>query len=225
MRLIEIRDRVRGIIRNDAYDEFAIDDAVNDVLASINTAGRFRFHENNEDVALVNGTFKYAVTSTIIAEHQILIQPQSSDQAEVTKYPGGITEGIADGAFEGTTGDTPTRYARWKDEWWFDPVPNATAAAKTLRIYHMKDLALLTSDLDPPGINARYHLTVLAYGAAAMIDPNAAIRTGGGAQSVGEVYDKAFNNMIRQETWNPDERPTLVMDDRFAEMEGWGNVV
>ena len=220
MKLIQIRKRVRGLIRDDGFPGDDIDDAINLVIEEINNSGRFRFHQNDTDLTLVEDQFQYTVSANIQDELVLVFEPQSTDQKILNAYQGGIISGINDGAFGTSKGDAPTVYAQWKDEWWLDPIPNSTAASKTVRIYYWKDVVSLTDFLDEPSIPARYHHSVIAQGAAAKLRPDTRV----GSQSIGKAAEGALANMVRQELWNKFESYELQHDDRFIDMEIWGNV-
>ena len=221
MNLYELRQEVRRLLRDDTYPREDVDAAINRVLADVNVSGRYQFHETQTDLTLVSGTYKYAVASDIIAEHLLVYKPESADEVPLDKIQRGLEDAM-DADYFSATG-IPTAYLRWGGYWWLDPIPNATAAGQTVRIYGHEDLAKLSNDTDTPGLPSRYH-NVLTYGAAAQINPMIKSESSKGALLITALFSQALNNMRLQENWKPLRIPQLIRGRRFAEQNEWGHV-
>ncbi len=222
MNRLQIRRRVNGLLRDDTYPPEAVNEALNRVLLDINGLGRFRFQQNIDTVALVTGTYKYNITSTIIAEKLVVYQlADTVNQAILSKAPD-MVDAVVNGAF--LTSGIPTTYARWNAQWWFDPIPDATANGNTISILHYKDIAELSSDISTPGIPTRWHGSVLVYGIAADIAPGLMVRTPQGQMMVQKAYEAARRELLQQELWEPFTNKQLQKDPRWRGFESFGNV-
>lgn len=217
-----LRQEVRRILRDDTYPAESIDAAINSVIEQINISGRYRCHQAYEDITLVSGTASYSITETILAEELVVFDPGLStalvlfkDESILKWVEGG--KGI-------TTGNNPTHYARWDDLWYFDPVPNATANNHKVRVYHFKDLDLLSGDLSLSNLPARYHRTLLAIGAAAEINPTLQIEQGGRQKDLRTTFAENFISFKKQELWEPLISHELRIGYKFDGMHKWGSV-
>ncbi len=219
----QIRRQVQGLLRDDTYPPEVINEALNRVLLDINNSGRFRFQQNSDTITLVDGTYKYAVTSSIIAEKLVVFQLGTSSEQVVVPKEADMLNAIANGDFL-ESGNAPTSYARWNDYWWFDPIPNATAAGKVVTVFTFKDITALTGDLDYPGIPPRYRGSVLVYGVAADIAPGLMVRTPQGNMGVQTAYEHALRKMMQQELWEPFSNKLLIRDPRWRDISTSGSV-
>jgi hypothetical protein len=218
----QIRQEVRRILRDDTYPAEAIDAAINQIIELINTKGRFRCHQAYEDVTLITNTASYAITETILAEELVVFDPGLTTQKILFKNES-LIDAVQRNEFT-ATGSAPVFYLRWDDLWYFDPVPNATANNRKVRIYHFKDLDLLTGDLQTSNIPARYHRPLLAMGAASDINPTLQIEQGGRQKSISSIFEEALKNFQKQELWEPLISHNLGIGYKFQSMHKWGSV-
>lgn len=220
----ELRQQVRQILRSDSYPREDINSAINRVIADINISGRYRFHRTTSSLTIVAGTYSIAVPSTLLSDYALLFAPGVENYQKLINKGSELIDPFSDGKFI-STGDKPEEYWRWGDNFLFDPVPTATMALQTIRVYGEFDLALLSGDFDTSGLPARYHINVLAYGAAAQLAPDQLVRSGGsGPVTVQSAYDEAFKSMIRQEKWEPYQTEEWLRDSLFVGSQNWGNV-
>lgn len=223
MTRLQIRRRVQGLLRDDSFPVEVLNEALNRVLLDLNGLGRFRFQQNlDTSVVLVSGTYKYNITSTIIAEKLVVYDlGGATTQNSLTKIPDPF-DAIENGFF--LTSGVPTQYMRWQDQWWLDPIPDATTVGKILSIFHFKDIAEVTSDIVAPGIPTRWHGTLLVYGIAADVQPGLMVRTPAGQVQVAQAYQNAKAEMIRTESWEPYTDKRLIRDGRWTGFENAGHV-
>lgn len=215
---------MRELLGMDTSPSEDINGAINRVIADVNNSGRYRFHQTNVNLAaLVDGTYSYDTSTRMIAEKAVVFAPGVSGYQKTIDKGSEIIDPFTGGYFI-TKGDAPTRYWIFGNKILFDPVPNATAALRTITVYGEFDLAMLDGDSDVPGLPARYHYNVLVYGAAAQIRPSAPLKTASGATTVGDAFRNAFQDMVRNELWNPYQTEGWQTDDRFLDMDQWGNV-
>ncbi len=223
MNRYQIRRRVQGLLRDDSFPVEVINEALNRVLDDLNSSGRFRFQEDNATtITLVTGTYKYAVTSTILAEKLLVYQLASTTEQAIIPKGADMVDAIAAGAFTGS--GVPLWYFKWDDYFWFDPIPSSAENGKIVTVFHYKDITQLTGDLDTPGIPARYHGNVLVFGTAAEIAPGLMVRTPEGNVMIGIAYAKARQQMIQQEKWEPFTNKQLIRDPRWSTIHGSGHV-
>lgn len=223
MNRLQVRTAVRNALRDQGYPTESINEALDRVLQDLNMVGRLRFQQQATTVTLVTGTYKYAVTSTILGEDLVVFQVGVlADQKVLGKGPD-LVDGFVDGAFT-ATGDAPTKYFRWADEWWFDPIPNSTANAKVVTIYHYKDLTLPVTDFTALPIPVRYHAGLLVYGVLAEVAPALDIGTGDGRLTALSAYSNAKAQFLAQEKWEANKFPNLITDVRFNAISRLGNV-
>ena len=231
MRRIQIRREVRSIIRSDDYPKDDIDRAINRVIQQVNVLGRFRFHSTFTDLTMVTDDYDYAVASTMLAEELLVFNPPTSTKPATLPTPNFVRkiptlqDAINEGRFL-SSGDVPNFYVRFGDEFWFDPIPNATTNGSVVRVYHDADLPVLTSDMDQPvsRFNERYHRTILAVGAALEIDPLLQVNSAGGNTHLSNIYQRSLRNMQEQELWEPLTSHSLIRDARWTNAHIWGNV-
>lgn len=221
----ELRQQVRQVLRSDSYPREDINSAINRVIADINASGRYRFHRTYATLSgWAAGTFEYAVPTTLVSDYALVFAPGVDTKQKIINKGSELTDPFSKGMFI-DTGDAPEFYWRFGQKFLFDPIPTAVAAAQSIRIYGEWDLDLLTGDFDTSGLPARYHINVLAYGAAAQLAPDALIRSGAsGPISVGQAFQNAFDSMIRQEKWEPYQTEEFGVDAPALGMEQWGNV-
>lgn len=219
----QLRSRVRQVLRDESYPKEDLNSAINRVIADVNNSGRYRFHQSTSDITLVAGTFSYTRPVTMIADYALVFAPGVTGYEKVLSKGSELIDPFTNGQFIDTN-DAPVEYWTWGSTILFDPVPNATAALRTVRIYGHFDLAILNGDLDKPGLPARYHYNVLVYGAAAQVAPAAMVRTAAGTISVQKAYENSFDDMKRSELWEPFKVEQWLGDERFADSANWGNV-
>jgi len=231
MNRIQIRREVRSILRSDDFPKDDIDRAINRVIRMVNVLGRFRFHSTFSDLTMVTDDYDYSVPSTMLAEELLVVDPPVSPKPgtlpvlSIVKKAPSLQDALNDGRFL-TSGDTPKIYVRFGDEFWFDPIPNTTANGKTVRVYHDADLPVLTKDMDSPPtrFNARYHVIILAVGAALEIDPNLKVNSETGSVRMANVYQRSLRTMQEQELWEPLTSHNLIRNQRWTDAHTWGNV-
>lgn len=220
----EIRQQVRQVLRSDSYPREDINSAINRVIADINSSGRYRFHRTYTSLALVADTFEYTVDSTLLSDYALVFAPGVTTKQKIINKGSELIDPYSLGKFI-ETGDAPTEYWRFGQKFLFDPVPNAVAAAQTVRILGEFDLSLLSGDFDTSGLPNRYHINLLAYGAAAQLAPDALVRSGAsGPITVQDAFNESFKSMIRQEKWEPYQTEEWMRDSQFLGSEEWGNV-
>jgi hypothetical protein len=217
-----VREEVRRIIRDPDFPKNDIDKAINSVISTLNILGRYRFHQSYYDVDLIAFQKAYSIPG-LIAEEIVLVSPDSADEIPLFKSPELITP-YQEGWFV-TTGDTPKVYLMWGNQIWFDPIPNTIAAAKTVRIYGYFRLAHLTSDTAIIPLNDSYCISVLAWGAAAELNPNLVIESSGKQSSIGEIYSLNLKSMIKAELWEPAVSHQIMRDPlRWRNLGKMGNI-
>lgn len=223
MNRFQIRGEVRFILRDETYPELDINSAINRVIGEINS-DRYRFQQTIQTITIVAGTYRYTVPDTMIADYSLVWALGVQNKQKVINKGSEMIDPLSTGKFI-TTGDEPDMYWRFGPEFWIDPVPTATMAAYGISALSFKDIPDLNGDLEEPSrIPARFHRTVLAYGAAAQITPAALVRTAAGTISVSQAYEKSLILMKRQEGWEPYKTERFDCDDRFALAHLWGNV-
>lgn len=217
----QIREEVRRIIRDPDYPKQSIDRAINSVIAYLNTLGRFKFHQTHLDLTLVLSQKDYNLTG-IIAEELLVYDPDTENEKIITKAPDLITP-YSQGWFS-ETGDSPVHYVVWGNKVWFEPIPNSVAAGKTIRVYGAFKLALFSNDTTATSLSDQYCISVLAWGAAAEINPSLVIETSGKQQSINAVYRANLEAMLRTEAWEPMVSHNLIKDRRWAGLYVMGHV-
>lgn len=223
MNRYQLREEVRFILRDDSFPQLDINSALNRVIGDINNAGRFRFHQNSVTITPVAGTYSYAVPSTVLAEYSVVWAFAVVNKQALINKGSELIDPLRSGKFT-EAGDLPTDYWRWGDNFLFDPIPNAVTAAYNFTVHCFKDVTELDGDLDTPGIPARYHRNVLAYGAASQISPAAMVKLPSGTISVASAFERAMTNMIRQELWEPYKVERFVPDSRWIRIHQVGNI-
>jgi hypothetical protein len=225
MNLYQIRQQVRRLLRDDTYPMEDVTAAINRVIDDINSLGRFQFHETTYDITLVNGTASYTLPAYVLAPKFLIFDPGGTAE-RLVKFRSVLWEEdpLLPSTLSADRGDYPQEYSRYGSTVYFYPCPNATAATDVVRVYYDRDLLNLISELDTPTIPARYHATVLAYGAAAQLQPMLMISTPSGSQTIGAAYSNALRNMRNQENWRSMKISKLRPMLRFDTMNEWGNV-
>ena len=226
MNLYQIRQEVRRLLRDDTYPMEDVTAAINRVIDDINVLGRFQFHEQTYDITLVAGTASYTLPSYMLAPKFLVFDPGGTNERLVKFRSVAWEENpIFPSTLAADRGDAPLEYSRYGSTIYFYPCPNATAAADIVRVYYDKDLVYMISEMDTPSpLPARYHATVLAYGAAAQLAPMLMITTSSGSQTVASAYGNALRNMRNQENWRSMKISRLRPPLRFDTMNTWGNV-
>lgn len=186
--------------------------------------GRFRFHQDFTDILLKSGVSSYSVDKTILAEELLVHQPDSSSEKVLSKYPS-LIDAKAGGAFS-ASGSGPGFYARWENEWLFDPVPDSSAHDTVVRIYHFADLPKLYGDLEAlTRLPERYQLTTLVYGVLGEIAPAVQVTDGkGGFVAARSAYTSGIKDLIMQEKWEPLVSHSLLLGRRWVDWDLAGHV-
>lgn len=216
MNLIQYRQEIRRMLRDDSYPEADIDAAINRVIADINTLGRFRFHEASYALNLTAGNYTYPVPANVQAE-KVFIYGNNEVPRRREMWTGSPM--IPDA--NNNTGDTPTEWFRYANNWYIIPIPTATMAANDITVLYDKDLAALLSPLDTNALPDR-HANVIIYGAVAMLRPGLLIGAPEGQVKIDTLADRALSAMREQENWNYGSIPSMRVSHRFKGMVNWG---
>lgn len=223
MNRIQLRTLVRNYLRDDGFPTEAINDALERTIQTVNNGDRYRCQQSSETLTLVTGTYKYAVTSTILGEEVMVFQVGvAADQKIIPKGPS-MADAIANGAFL-TTGNAPSYYIRWENYWWFDPIPTSTANSKLVTVFNFRDITVPTNDVTALPLPARYHSTLLVYGTLAEIAPAMQIVAGEGKLTATFAFQQALKTFRDQELWEPLKAPNLIRDVRWHRFNRAGNV-
>lgn len=223
MNRLQIRRRVQGLLRDDTFPVEAINEALNRVLLEISSSGRYRFQQATTTLAMVGGTYQYNIPTDLLGERLLVWKAGTDSQAVIAKFPEPIDEILSSGFV--TSGDLPTTYLRWGNQFWFDPIPNATADGGLVTVYYFKDIATLDNDLTQiTTLPARYQPTLLVYGVAADIAPGLMVRTPEGNMSIQIAFQRALKTMKEQELWDPHTDKQLIRDLRWKNINRVGNV-
>ena len=222
MNRYQIRSEVRRIIRDSDYPKQDIDRAINSVLSSLNQVGKYRFGERYHDLVLVNGDKDYTM-SNFVSEDAVVFQPASLTEESLLTKVENLTAGIERGYFK-TTGSIPAYYAIWGDQMYLEPVPNATASGKTVRVYGYYDLGFFTNDLTVCDLPDKYCTSVLAWGAAAEINPTLVVDQGSRGSSIREVYNFNLQTMLAMERFEAKVQYGIQKDYRWRGLQNMGNV-
>jgi len=222
MNRYQIRSEVRRIIRDSDYPKQDIDRAINSVLSSLNQVGKYRFGERYHDITLVGSDKDYTM-SNFVSEDAVVFQPGSvTEEALLTKVEN-LAAGIERGYFK-ETGDAPTYYALWGDQLYLEPVPNAVAAGKVVRVYGYYDLAFLSDDLTECSLPNKYCTSVLAWGAAAEINPTLVVDQSPRGSSIRDIYNFNLQTMLAMERFDAKVQPSILKDFRWRGLQNMGNV-
>jgi len=231
LKRVILRRMVRQIIRSDDFPKDDIDEAINRVIEQVNVLGRFRFHKTFTNIAMVTDDYDYAVPTNMLAEELLVFDPPVSTKPATTPTPNivlklpSLVDAINAGRFI-SSGDVPKVYVRFGDEFWFDPIPNATTNGTNVRVYHDADLPILTHDMDtmPSRFHQRYQRSVIVVGAALEIEPNLQVNSETGVVALAARYQRSLRNMQEQELWEPLTSKSLIRDARWTKANEWGNV-
>ena len=212
---------MRRIIRDPDFPKKDIDRAINSVISSINSMGRFKFHQSSQLITLVASQKDYTLTN-FIAEELVVFDIDSDDEKILLK-PSDLVTPYSKGWFS-ETGDEPSYYLIWGGKMWFDPIPNATAALKKVTVLGFFRVPMLTDDLAVIGMNDHYCVSVLAWGAAAEINPTMIVESGGKQANISSVYMSNLVNMRKTELWEPMASPGIIRDTRWSGLGDMGHV-
>lgn len=217
-----IREEVRRIIRDRDYPKRDIDRAINSVIASLNQMGRFKFHQTFLDISLEANKKDYNLTG-IIGEELVVYKPDTEDEAIIFKAPDLITP-YSEGWFVDTD-DEPEYYVVWGNKIYLEPIPDSVAAGETLRVYGFFRLPLFTDDLTAISLHEHYCISILAWGAAAELNPTMVVESSGKQGSIAEVYRSNLATMRMMEVWEPAVSHNLIRDyKRWSGLSGIGFV-
>jgi hypothetical protein len=218
----KIREEVRRFIRDPEFPKADIDKAINSVISTLNILGRYKFHQGYSTITLVASQKAYSIPS-FIAEEVVVYEADTEDQKVLFKAPD-IISPYQDGWFSDTD-DIPTAYLMWGNQIWFNALPNATAAGKTVRVYGYYRLALLNDDVTVVPLNDAYCISILALGAASEINPNLVIESSGKQSAIGDLYQLNLKSMIKSELWEPAVSHQIMKDPlRWGNLGRIGNI-
>lgn len=221
MNLLQYRNEVRKMLRDDSYPVDDVDSALNRVLGDINVLGRFRFHEGAYSFNLTANNYTYAIPTTVLAERLLIYAAGNNTyQKEIPRrrepWTGSPIIPIA-------TGESPEEWYRYNNNWYINPIPNATMVAHgNVTVLHDKDLTSFLSANDTTALPDR-HSNVLIYGAVAQLRPGLLIGSPEGQISIETLFSRAVEFMRQQEKWNYASIPTLRLGIRFKNMGSWGH--
>lgn len=216
-----LREEVRRIIRDPDFPKRDIDRAINSVISTINLIGRFKFHQGYYDVTLVESQKAYNIPD-LISEELVVFAPDSEDEKILTKSSD-LIDPYARGWFS-EEGDAPSHFLFWGGQIWFNPLPSATAAGKTVRVLGFYRLSLIEDDTTLITLNDSYALSVLAWGAAAEVNPNLVIESSGKQNSIRDIYQLNLKSMVRSELWEPMISHNFLRDNRWNNISSMGHV-
>ena len=220
--LYQLRQEVRDMLRDSTYPEDSIDGAINRVVRDINESGRYRFHEAQYTFNLTANTYTYSIPGNCLGETVMYYAlGNNTYQAEIPRK----REIFAAAPVVPTdTGNSPTEWASYGNNWYIYPIPNSTAATNgNITVFYDKDLTELLSPMDTLGIPDR-HRNVPVYGAVAQLRPNLMLASPKGDVLVSTLYTQAFKDMQTQEHWNMASIPSLRPGPRWTGMNNWGFV-
>lgn len=221
MNRYEVREEVRRIIRDPDFPATDVNRAINSVISSLNTMGRFKFHQSSLSIVLEEGQKSYPLTN-LIAEELVVLNADSEDQKIILKASDLITP-YSRGWFD-TPGSAPSFYVKWGNKIWFEPIPDATAAGKVVTVYGYFRVPLLFSDTSIIPLDDQYCISILAWGAAAEINPNLIIESSGKQMSISMIYAENLRNMLRTEKWEPMVSHSIMRDERWRNLGRIGHV-
>lgn len=214
-----VRD-CRTLLRDDTYPEGDIIDALNRVIRDINVMGPFRFHQGTYSLNLTANNYTYPVPANVQFERLFLFAAgDANNAAEVLHRP--IHWGELP-VIPSETGDVPSDWSRYENNWYIRPIPNATMAAQNITVFYDKDLTELLSPMDTIALPDR-HANVLIYGAVAQLRPNLIIASQEGDQKVYVLAQKAIANMINKEKFDFNSILRMKAGPRFKHMSSWGH--
>lgn len=217
--LYEYREKIRHLLRDDSIPSPTVDEAINLVVREVNEMGRFRFHEGVHTLNLTANTYEYAVPANVNEEKLFLYAPGNNTyQMEV---PRRRELWAGSPMIPTSTGNTPTEWYRYADNWYIVPIPDATMAAHNISVYYDKDLATFFNDMDTIALPDR-HVNVLVYGTTAILRPGLLIGAPEGQQKIENAYARAVRVMMEQELWRFSYIPRLRVGKRWSNCSSWG---
>ena len=221
MNRYQVRQEVRRIIRDSDYPKSDIDRAINSVISTLNSLGRFRFNETFHNITLVNADKDYTM-SNFISETAVVLQPDTVDEVILTKVEN-LTAAYERGWFV-TPGDSPVYYAMFGDQMFLEPVPNLVAAGKIVRVHGYYNLASFDNDLTESGLPNKYCTSVLAWGAAAEINPSLVVDNDTRGASIREVFMTNIKAMLAMEGFEAKVQYGIQKDHRWSGLYTMGHV-
>lgn len=216
-----IREEVRRILRDPEFPRKDINMAINSVISTLNRLGRFKFNQTYQDLTLVASQKAYALTG-LMGEELLVYEPDTDDEKIIKKAPSMI-DPYSKGWFV-DTGDSPDYYLVWGNQAWFEPIPNATAAGQTVRVYGWFMLPLFDDDLTATTLHTQYCISVLAWGAAAELAPNMIVESNGKLQTIFDIYTANLKAMKQFEVWEPLVSHKVMRDHRWTSLGSMGHV-
>lgn len=220
--LAQYRNEIRTLLRDSSYPESDVDSAINRIVLDINSSGRYRFHEATHAFNLSANNYTYAVPGNCLGEKVMLYaagnntyQKEVPRKREIFAYAPQIpTE----------TGNAPTEWARYGNNWYIYPIPNSTMVTNgNMTVIYDKDLVTLLSPTDSLALPDR-HRNVIIYGAVSQLRPNLLVSSPKGDVAVTQLYVNAFRFMQTQEHWDMASIPHMKTSPRFSNMSSWGYV-
>lgn len=221
MNRYQIRSEVRRIIRDSDYPKPDIDRAINSVISTLNSLGRFRFNETFHDVTLLNADKDYTMAN-FISETAVVLQPDTVDEVLLTKVVN-LTAAYERGWFV-TPGDSPVYYAMFGDQMLLEPIPNAVAAGKIVRVHGYYNVANFDNDLSESDLPHKYCTSVLAWGAAAEINPSLVVDNDTRGASIREIFMTNIKSMLAMEGFEAKVQHDIRKDHRWRGLYSMGNV-
>lgn len=212
MNRIQIREAVRQILRDPDYDARAINLAINSVINTLNNIGRFRFHQGSYTIATEAGEGVYLLPDNFISEVEVVYEPGTTEEKALGKYDG-IPINIDEDYMA---------YSLWGGEIHIFPTPTEV---KDVVVYGYFDVPEIFSDVAVPQIPPNYHRSIIAYGAAAEINPTLVIKQGGRSSSIKNAYEFNLTGMLQREKYEERVIPRIQKDERWRNSTIYGNIV
>lgn len=223
---LQIRQRVRNLLRDEGYPSDSINEALSRVISDINNSGRYRFQEGNYDILLTLQASSYTLsTTTFIGDIDVIYKPSTADAVGIPKMV--YHDAVAEGRFVSTVTGPPEIYCLPGDGTviYIDPVPSAAEVGNTLRMIGYRDMLPPVNDTTPITIlPPRYHEGLLVYGVAAQVAPALQVQSGEGFIPAIAVYQRAFTQMVQQEKWQAHQNPKFKNDERWRNLSSFGNI-
>jgi len=208
------------MLRDDSYPEGDIDAALNRVLLDVNSMGRFRFHEASYELDLTANNASYAIPANMLAEKVFIYDLGSNNELEIPRRREMWTGSPLVSA---QTGSAPKEWFSYANNWYIDPIPDATMAANNVTVLYEKDLIPFLSPLDTCSLPDR-HRNVLIYGAVSQLRPGLIVGSPEGDERIENLYLRAVQFMKDQENWNFTSIPFLRSGRRWQSASQWGHV-
>jgi len=221
MNRYQIRSEVRRIIRDSDYPKQDIDRAINSVVSTLNSLGRFRFNETFHDITLVNADKDYTMAN-FVSETAVVLQPDTVDEVILTKVVN-LTAAYERGWFV-VPGDSPAYYAVFGDQMLFEPIPNIVAAGKIVRVHGYYNLPIFDNDLTESDLPNKYCTSVLAWGSAAEINPSLAVDNDPRGASIRDIFMTNIKAMLAMEGFEAKIQYGIQKDHRWSGLSTMGHV-